>query len=100
LTKLLYQHDFKKKIVTYVKDEGANLNAMTTTLKYIMNCEILGMEESVESTYFGHAFSKACQYRTIEKKVYKNLKHISIKSVKSNIQNCITWPKKSRKRKR
>jgi hypothetical protein len=30
LIQLLYQFDLKKKIVTYVKDEGANLNAMTT----------------------------------------------------------------------
>jgi hypothetical protein len=30
LTKLLDQYDLKKKNVAYVKDEGANLNAMTT----------------------------------------------------------------------
>jgi hypothetical protein len=37
LVELLNQYDFKKKIVPYVKDEGANLNAMTTTLKFVMN---------------------------------------------------------------
>jgi hypothetical protein len=31
LTKLLNQYDLRKKIVAYVKDEGANLNAMTIT---------------------------------------------------------------------
>jgi hypothetical protein len=31
LIELLDQYDLKKKIVTYAKDEGANLNAMTTT---------------------------------------------------------------------
>jgi hypothetical protein len=41
---------------------------MTTTLKFVMNFEILGMEESFKGTCFGHAFSKACQYGTIEKK--------------------------------
>jgi hypothetical protein len=30
LIELLDQYDFKKKIVAYVKDEGANLSAMTT----------------------------------------------------------------------
>ncbi len=58
-----------------------------------MNCEILGMEESFQGTCFGHAFSKACQYETIEKKVYKNLKHISVKLVESDLQKCITCPK-------
>jgi hypothetical protein len=60
--------------------EGANLNAMTTSLKFVVDCEILGMEESFQGICFGHAFPKACQYGTIEKKIYKNLKHISIKS--------------------
>jgi hypothetical protein len=31
LTELLDQYDLRKKIITYVKDEGANLNAITTT---------------------------------------------------------------------
>ncbi len=30
LFKLLDQYDLRKKIVTYVKDEGVNLNVMTT----------------------------------------------------------------------
>jgi hypothetical protein len=57
-----------------VKDEGANLNAMTTILKFVVDCEVLGMEDSFQGTCFGHAFSKACQYGTIEKKDCKNLK--------------------------
>jgi hypothetical protein len=32
LVELLDQYDFKKKIIAYMKDEGANLNAMTTIL--------------------------------------------------------------------
>jgi hypothetical protein len=39
LIELLYQYDLRKKIVAYVKDEGENLNAMTTTLKFVVNCE-------------------------------------------------------------
>jgi hypothetical protein len=100
LTDLLNQYDFFFLNIAYVKDEGAILNAMTTTLKLVVNCEILGMEGSFQGTCLGHAFSKACQYGTIEEKVYKNLNHISIKSSESNLQKCITWPKKSRKRKR
>jgi hypothetical protein len=29
-----------------VKDGGFDLNTMTTTLKFIVNCEILGVEEN------------------------------------------------------
>jgi hypothetical protein len=45
----------KKKIIAYVKDEGANLNVMTTTLKSMVNCEVFGMENSFQGTCFGHA---------------------------------------------
>jgi hypothetical protein len=45
-------------------------------------------------------FLKHVNMGQLKKKVHKNLKHISIKSTKSNLQMCITWPKKSRKRKR
>jgi len=62
LLKLLDQYDLRKKIVAYCKDEGANLNAMRTILKFVVNCEVVGMEESFQGTCFGHAFSKACQY--------------------------------------
>ncbi len=41
LIKLLDLHDLRKKIITYVKDEGANLNVITTIVKFMMNCEVL-----------------------------------------------------------
>jgi hypothetical protein len=41
-------------------------------------------------------FSKACQYGTIEEKVFKNFKYVFIKFTQANLQKCITWPKKSR----
>jgi hypothetical protein len=37
----------------------------------VVDCEVLGMEDSFQNTCFGHAFSKACQYGTIEKKFVK-----------------------------
>ncbi len=46
---------------------------MTTTLKSITSCDVLGLEESFLGICFGHAFSKACQYATKEKKVSKDL---------------------------
>jgi hypothetical protein len=45
LTKLLDKYGLKKKINTYVKDDGSNLNAMTVALK-VVNCEFFGLEES------------------------------------------------------
>jgi hypothetical protein len=51
---------FYKNIIAYMKDEGANLNMMTLTLKFVMNCELVGLEESFQGICFGHAFFKAC----------------------------------------
>ncbi len=59
LTKLLDNYALRRKIITYVKDEGSNLNTMTTSLKSIISCDMLGLEESFQGTCFGHAFSKA-----------------------------------------
>ncbi len=56
LIELLDQYDLRKKIVAYVKGEGANLNAMTTVLKFVVNYEVFGLEESFQGTCFGHAF--------------------------------------------
>ncbi len=72
-------YNLRKKIIVYVTDEGANLNAMTMALKIIVNYDILGLEESFNGTCFGHVFSKTCQYATTEEKVCKNLKFVSIK---------------------
>jgi hypothetical protein len=94
LIELLDQYDLRKKIIAYVKDEGANLNAMTTILKFVVDCEVLGMEESFQGTCFGHAFSKTCQYGKAKDFFGKNLKHIFIKSTQFDLQKFITWPKK------
>jgi len=58
LRELLNSYGLSKKIIVYVKDEGANLNSTTTTFKFVVNCEVLGLEESFNGTCFGHAFSK------------------------------------------
>ncbi len=46
LIKLFNQYGLKNKIIAYVKDEGSNLNTMIITLKSIVNCEVLGIDES------------------------------------------------------
>jgi hypothetical protein len=97
LTNYLNKFGLKKKIIAYVKDEGFNLNAMTSALKFVISFETLNLQENVNGTCFGHVFSKTCQYAIINEKVYRNLKYVSIKVIQANLQKCITWPKKSRK---
>jgi hypothetical protein len=70
---------------------------MIVALKVVVNYEFLGLEKRFQGTCFGHAFSKACQYGTIEETVCKDLKHVSVKSTQANLQKCIIWPKKFRK---
>jgi hypothetical protein len=66
---------------------------MAFPLKYVVSCETLGLQKSF-GIYFGHAFSKACQYATIDEKMCKNLRYVFIKANKANLQKNITWPKK------
>jgi hypothetical protein len=97
LTKLLDQYGLRNKIIAYVKDEGSNLNTMTIILKFVVKCEVFGLNESFQGVCFGHVFSKACQYVIINEKVCMNLKFILIKFVQSNLQKCIIWLQKSGK---
>jgi len=73
-----------------VKDEGSNLNTLTNALTSVLKCETLGLEESFQGTCFGHVFSKACQYATIDDKVCKNLKYVSIKYAQIDLHKWIT----------
>jgi hypothetical protein len=81
LKELLDSYGLSKKIIAYVKDERTNLNFMTTAFKFVGNCEVLGLEERFNGTYFGHAFSKTCEYAIVEKSVCKDLKYVLIKFV-------------------
>jgi hypothetical protein len=83
--------------MVYVKDEGSHFNGMIGALKFVVNCESIGLEESFQGTYFGHTFSKACQYGIAKEKVCRNLKYVFIKFAQANLQKCITWLKKSKK---
>jgi hypothetical protein len=85
LTKLLDIYELRRKIVAYVKDEGCNLNIMTTTLKSIINCDVLSLEKSFQITCFGHAFSKACSYATIDEIFCKGLGYVSIDATQGDL---------------
>ncbi len=66
---LLDSYGLSKKIIAYVKYESVNFNSMTTTLKFVVDCEVLGLEESFNGICFGHAFCKTYQYVIVEKRV-------------------------------
>ncbi len=68
-----------------MKNKGFNLNIKTIALKIVVSCDILGLEESYQGTYFGHAFSKAYQYATIDEKVCKDLTYVSIKNAQGDL---------------
>jgi len=81
LIDLLKIYNLRKNIITYVKNKGFNLNINIIVLKPIVSCNILGLEESYQGTCFGHAFSKAYQYATINVKVCKDFTYVFIKNV-------------------
>ncbi len=65
---------------------------MTITLKSIVSCDMLVLEESFQGICFGHAFFKACQYATTKEKVCKDLWYVLIKAAQGDLQKCIMWP--------
>jgi hypothetical protein len=81
LKELLDSYGLNNKIIAYVKDEGLGLNSMTTTLKLIINHEVLGLKKSSNGTCFGHAFSKIYYYVISEERVCKNLMYFLINFV-------------------
>ncbi len=46
----------EEKIIAYVKDEGSNLNTIITTLKSIVRCDMLVLEENFQGICSSHAF--------------------------------------------
>ncbi len=60
----------------YAKYEKVNLDAMIITLKWVVDCEVLGVNESFQSTHFGHALEKAS---TSNERVCKGFRYVSIK---------------------
>ncbi len=41
------QYGLMNKMISYVKDEGANLNVLTIVLKSIVNCEAIDVTKSL-----------------------------------------------------
>jgi hypothetical protein len=43
-----------------------NMKVLVIALELHASCEFLGLKESFQGIFFGHVFSQACQYGTIE----------------------------------
>jgi len=75
----------KENNIAYVKDEGANLNAMIVAQKFVVSCEILDLDESFLIHAMSMHFLKHANIGTLEKKVCQNIKCLSINVAQSDI---------------
>ncbi len=71
LIEFLDVYGLRNKIITYVKDEGPNLNTLTNALKSVVKFETLGLEESFQGTCFGHFFPKCANMPQLMTKFVK-----------------------------
>jgi len=66
---LLGSFGLLNKVIAFVKDKGANLRIMTTTLKNIVSCDMLDFPTPFAGTCWGHVMSKVAQYAIDDSKV-------------------------------
>jgi hypothetical protein len=50
---ILHAYELRKKIITYVKNEGSNLNTMTSVFKYIVNVELWALRKPFKGHVLG-----------------------------------------------
>lgn len=70
---------------------------MDIVLKFVVSCEALGLEDNFQRTCFGHGFLNICQYVATNEFFCTSFKYVSISFAQIDLQNYITWPKKSNK---
>ncbi len=58
---------------------------MATTMHSIIDYEPLKILKVYEGTWFGHVMSKACQYATIDDKVFVGLRNVNVKEAESGL---------------
>jgi hypothetical protein len=58
---------------------------MITTLKLIVSCDVLGLEESFQGTCFGHVFFEVCEYATMDEFFCKGLRNVFIKAAQGDL---------------
>jgi hypothetical protein len=79
LIKLLDQYCLKKKIISYVKYEKTNLNAMTNAFKFVVKfCETLSLEEIFQGIALAMFSLRLVRVPQQKIKCAKFLKEVSI----------------------
>ncbi len=79
------------KVITYVKDEGSNLNTLTFALTFIVSCFAFQQACPFVGSCFGHAMSKEAQYVTNDNNVCVGFLEVSLKEAQFSLQKTITW---------
>ncbi len=78
---VLARHELNVHVFTYVKDKGSNLSTMSSSLTFVVSCEVMGLSVPFVGACRDHTMSKCCQYAIDDLKVCDGLTSISIKEV-------------------
>ncbi len=81
LQELLDKFYLTQKILTFVKDEGSNLQTHASALTFIVSCNNLNLLEPFDGTCFKHALLEVCQLVTVNEKMSIGLPSTFIKVV-------------------
>jgi hypothetical protein len=92
---LVVEFNLTNKIITYVKDEGINLNTLAVALTSVVSSDSLQLDTPYPRTCFAHVMSKACQYAINHDQVSNGMHELILKGVQSYLQSTITWTKES-----
>jgi hypothetical protein len=76
---LLDSFDLIDKVIAYVKDEGSNLNTLTSALTSIVSCSTFQLACPFVRSCFGHVMSKVARYAIDNTKVYAGLLEVNLK---------------------
>jgi hypothetical protein len=78
LIDFLNAYGLRSNIIAYLKDEGSNLNILTSALKSIVEYDFKFGRKFLGKLFWSCSL-RSMPYATIDEKVCKNLKYVSIK---------------------
>jgi hypothetical protein len=77
--------DLCDKVISYVKDEGTNLNIFTNALINIVSYVPLMLPQPYAGSCFRHVMSKCNYYATNDIKVCASIREVAIKDVHASL---------------
>jgi hypothetical protein len=77
---ILSSYNLLDKLFAYVKDEGGNLSTLAQAMSFVVSCVHLVVITPYQGSYFGHVFSKSCQYATNDAIVCSEFQEVSSKA--------------------